>query len=102
MVHKPFMVLAHQTTTGITITIIMAITTTTKVVVMVVNLIGHPPKTQCMALAIDVVLVTFHHNALIVTLLVFALGYLLTLQIPVLNPLMLLQISIQTPEQIVM
>nr|GFB13037.1 nucleotide-binding, alpha-beta plait [Tanacetum cinerariifolium] len=40
-----------QTTTVITITIIMAIattlvvTTTTEVVVMVVNLIGHPPKT---------------------------------------------------------
>ncbi|GJZ16488.1 ATP-dependent 6-phosphofructokinase 6-like protein [Tanacetum coccineum] len=78
------------------------VTTTTEVVVMVVNLIRHPPKTQCMALAIDVVLVTFHHNALIVTLLLFALGHPLNLQIPVLNPLMPLQIGIQTLEQIVM
>ncbi|GKD26519.1 nucleotide-binding alpha-beta plait domain-containing protein, partial [Tanacetum coccineum] len=63
MVHKPFMVLAHQTTTGVTITTTVAIATTlvvttTEVVIMVVNLIGHPPKIQCMALAIDVVLVT--------------------------------------------
>ncbi|GJZ48293.1 retrovirus-related pol polyprotein from transposon TNT 1-94 [Tanacetum coccineum] len=99
MVHKPFMVLAHQTTTRVTITTIVAIATlvvtTTEVMIMVVNLIGHPPKIQCMTLAIDVVLVTFHHNALIVTLLLFALGHPLTLQIPVLNPLMLLQIGIQ-------
>ncbi|GJV21096.1 putative RNA-directed DNA polymerase [Tanacetum coccineum] len=65
MVHKPFMVLAHQTTTGVTITTTVAIATTlvvttTEVVIMVVNLIGYPPKIQCMALAIDVVLVTFH------------------------------------------
>ncbi|GJW73743.1 reverse transcriptase domain-containing protein [Tanacetum coccineum] len=52
--------------------------------------------------AIDVILVTFHHNALIVTLLLFALGHPLTLQIPVLNPLMPLQIGTQTPEQTVM
>ena len=69
---------------------------------MAVYLIGHPSKIQCMALEIDVVLVTFHHNALIVTLLLFALGHPLTLQIVVLNPLMPLQIGIQTLEQIVM
>ncbi|GJS15678.1 nucleotide-binding alpha-beta plait domain-containing protein [Tanacetum coccineum] len=49
MVHKPFMVLAHQTTTGVTITTTMAIATTlvvttTEVVIMVVNSIGHLPK----------------------------------------------------------
>nr|GEU34297.1 hypothetical protein [Tanacetum cinerariifolium] len=32
----------------------LVVITTTEVVVMVVNLIRHPPKTQCMALAIDV------------------------------------------------
>ncbi|GJU65469.1 integrase [Tanacetum coccineum] len=40
----------------------------TKVVVMVVNLIRHLPKTQCMALAIDVDLVHFFHNAQSLTL----------------------------------
>ncbi|GKF87753.1 nucleotide-binding alpha-beta plait domain-containing protein [Tanacetum coccineum] len=49
MVHKPFMVLVHQTTTGVTITTTVAIATTlvvttTEVVIMVVNLIGHLPK----------------------------------------------------------
>ncbi|GKF13343.1 nucleotide-binding alpha-beta plait domain-containing protein, partial [Tanacetum coccineum] len=49
----------YQTTTGVTITTTVAIATilvvtTTKVVIMVINLIGHPPKIQCMALEIDV------------------------------------------------
>nr|GEW12498.1 uncharacterized mitochondrial protein AtMg00810-like isoform X1 [Tanacetum cinerariifolium] len=34
----------------------LVVTTTTEVVVMVVNLIRHPPKTQCMAFAVDVAL----------------------------------------------
>ena len=68
---------------------------------MVVHLIGHPPTTRYMALAIDVVLVTFHHNALIVTLLLFAIGHPLTLQIVVLNLLLPLLIGIQTLEQTV-
>nr|GEY43908.1 hypothetical protein CTI12_AA564490 [Tanacetum cinerariifolium] len=52
LVHKPFMVLANQTTKRVTITTTVAIattlvvTTTTEVVVMVINLIGHGHKTQ--------------------------------------------------------
>ena len=87
--------------TTIAITITLVVTTTIAVVVIVVNLIEHPPRTHCMALAIDVVLVTFHHNALIVTLLLFAIGHPLTLQIVVLNLLIPLLIGIQTLEQTV-